>query len=715
MVIDASRVRLLIALALPVTALAATALADRGRGDIMIADLRKTPLPARWTVKGYAFGTRKPGSRRQEAARTTANQRQYQSGRLISPEFTIQRSYIVMELGGTYHPTKCCVALVVGGRDVRRVSPGESGRPWSSMDVRELAGKKARLEVRDSHFNGWVALGRILQTDTARDPAPQVAIPSWEPAVFEAGIDKPFLLLPVDAGKAPLQTVTIEIDGEEKLAADMPLSMDANDNYLPAYDLTGYQGKTLRVHYRRTAGSRTGRLIRLSEAIPKHEASQKAPAYHVHCRFGRLNDTNGLVYHDGVYHLFHQYFYGPRGKHWAHYVSTDLVHWQERPMGLYPDETGSMHSGSATVDWHNTGGFQKAGTPAIIAAFTGSRGLGGKDKIQVQGIAYSTDGGRTFTKYGGNPVIGQAHLRTLKTDHSRDPKIFWYSPTRGMDPKAADGHWVMVLFEDGAHSIFTSSNLKDWTKQGSVDGFHECPELFPLAVDGNREDIRWVMYGANGAYHIGSFDGKAFKPETKAKIRFNHGGHHYAAQTFSNTPGTPPRRIQMTWQRSQISFPVELSLRTTPLGLRLCALPVREIGKLYVRSSSFDGRELKEGHADLLAGFRSGLYDIELDARVGAAKRLELTVRGKPIQYDVATSTLRCGKHAVRLPGKSGKLTLRILVDNCSIDICAGQAGLFFMPIFFGPLESRTLRLRATGGRVVLHRLRVHELKSIWR
>ena len=705
----------LVALTVAMAALGAEAWAARGRADILMADLKKHPLPRGWTVEGYAFGTPRPGSQRQEAARTTANQRQYQSGKLISPEFVIERHYLAAELGGTYHPVKCVLALVVGGRDVRRVSPGEFRHPWSSMDVRDLAGSTARLEVRDTHFNGWVLVGKVLQTDTPRNTAPQKAIPAWEPATFEATIDKSFLLLPVGGGKAPLQTVSIEIDGIEKLSADIPLAMDASGDFLPAWDLSANQGGTLRVRYHQTAGSQTARRIRLANAIPKHEASHKAPAFHVHCRFGRLNDPNGLVYHGGVYHLFHQYFYGPRGKHWAHYVSTDLMHWQERPIGLYPDETGSMHSGSAAVDWHNSGGFQEGDTPAIIAAFTGSRGLGGRDKIQVQGIAYSTDGGRTFTKHKGNPVIGQDHVRKLKTDHSRDPKIFWYSPTRGMDPKAPDGHWVMVLFEDGAHSLFTSSDLKSWRKHGSVHGFHECPELFPLAVDGNPEHIRWVMYGADGAYHIGVFDGKAFQPQTKGKTRFNRGGRHYAAQTFSNTPGTPPRRVQMAWQRSQISLPLELSLRTTPLGVRLCALPVAEIQKLYASSRSLDALELKEGDANPLAELQGGLYDIELDARMATAKQLELGVRGKTIRYDVGTAMLRCGKHAVKMPGESRQLKLRIIVDNCSIDICAGEFGLLYMPIFFGPLPSRTLALRVAGGHATFSRLRIHELKTIWR
>lgn len=686
----------------------------RAAEDIVIVDFKNNPLPAGWQVEGYAFGSRKPGPDRQQAARTTPNQQQYQTGRLASPGFTLERDYLVLEIGGVCHPEKCCIALVVDGRDVRRVSPGEAGNaPPSGMDVRDLRGKQARLEVRDEHFNGWVTLGRLIQTDTPK-PGAQRAIPAWEPAVFEAKIDGAFLLLPLHDVAGPMQTVTVEIDGQKKLVADMPLAMHDPANYQPIYDLTGCQGKTLRVSYHRTAESETGRLIRISSEIPKHPIADSLPAFHVHCRFGKLNDPNGLVYHDGRYHLFHQYYYGLRGKHWSHYVSTDLVHWQERPVGLFPDATGSMHSGSAAVDWHNTGGFQKGDTPAVIAAFTGSRGLGGGDKFQVQGIAYSTDGARTFAKYEGNPVLGDAHLKTLKADNSRDPKIFWFSPTRGMDPKAKDGHWVMILFEDGGHSIFTSDNLKQWKKTGCIQGFHECPELFPLAVDGNPQDIRWVMYGANGEYHIGSFDGETFKPQTETKLPFYYGRPYYAAQTFSDTPGRPPRRIQVGWQSSQISFPIELSLRTTPVGLRLCSRPVNEIANLYERTQSFDGLKLGESQANPLEHFESGLYDIEIDANVKGAKQITLVVRGKTIRYDVEKSRLSCERQNVTLPPADGRLALRVIVDHCSIDIHAGEHGAYYMPMFFGPLPSKKLELRCEGGPVTLDRLRVHELKPIW-
>lgn len=682
--------------------------------DITIVDFKKTPLPADWQVEGYAFGSRSPGSEQHQAVKTTPNQRQYQMGKLTSPEFVIARGYLVVELGGTYHPEKCCIALVVDGRDVRRVSPRKPGAPsTSSMDVREFLGKKAHLEVRDDHFNGWVELGRVFQSDKPQHGA-QDKIPAWEPACFQTKIDEAFLLLPLDSDTAPVQAVTIEVDGQEKLRADMPLAMRDTVNYQPVYDLTGCQGKTLRVSYHKTDDSRTNRLIRLSSEVPKHQSNDNKPAFHVHCRFGKLNDPNGLVYHDGQYHLFHQYYYGVRAKHWAHYVSTDLVHWRERPIGLFPDETGSMHSGSAAVDWHNTGGFQKGAAATIIAAFTGSRGMGGPDKLQVQGIAHSTDGGRTFTKYTGNPVLGEEHLKTLQGDDSRDPKIFWYSPTRGMDPKAEDGHWVMILFEDGGHSVFTSANLKQWKKTGSIHGFHECPELFPLAVDDDPNNIRWVMYGGNGEYHIGSFDGKTYQPETAKKLRFNHGGRYYAAQTFSDMPGIPPRRVQVGWQADQISIPVELSLKTTPLGLRMCSLPVLEISGLYANSEAYDGRQLQESDPNPLGKFSGGLYDIDLQADVSQAKRVLFTVRGKEILYDVGTSRLSCGKWGVALP-TAGRLQLRIVVDNCSIDVHAGEAGLFYMPMHFGRLSSKKLDLRIEGGSIKFDRLHVHELKSIWK
>ena len=178
----------------------------------------------------------------------------------------------------------------------------------------------------------------------------------------------------------------------------------------------------------------------------------------------------------------------------------------------------------------------------------------------------------------------------------------------------------MVLFEQRGHNIYTSNDLKTWTKTGSIDGFHECPELFPLAVDGDPEKVKWIMYGAKGQYHIGAFDGKTFKPETKQQTPMFFGDKCYASQTFNNTekgPDGQPRRIQVTWQGGrlgQISLPNELTLHRTPLGMRVCQLPAREIENLYIRSATLDGLVLEPGAANPLEKMKGGLYDIDLEA-----------------------------------------------------------------------------------------------------
>jgi sucrose-6-phosphate hydrolase SacC (GH32 family) len=175
-----------------------------------------------------------------------------------------------------------------------------------------------------------------------------------------------------------------------------------------------------------------------------------------------------------------------------------------------------------------------------------------------------------------------------------------------------------------------------------------------------------------------------------------------------------PRRIQVGWQGNQLSVPNELTLRTTPIGLRMCVLPVKEIANLYQRSESFDARELREGDTNPLAQFKSGLYDIEFDGRVGGAKQIEFTVRGKVIRYNVSERELSCEGFKVTLPANEGRLNLRVVVDNCSIDIYAGDGGQYFMPLYFDPLKSKELELRVLGGTIKLEGLSVHELKSIW-
>ncbi len=704
----------------------------------------KTPPPKDWQVEGYAFGTHQPNPKeRQKAAVAARNQRQYQTGRMVSPEFAVAADYLTVTCSGTFHPTRMAVVLTMDGMDVRSCSPEpgygflgaqleknniQLGRPPDqaryAFDVRALRGKTARLEVRDQHGDG--CFFDVKVTASNRKPAAGTKIitnaAQWVANSFETLIDGDFLLLPVGPlVGTPLQPVAVEIDGREVLSVDLPLAFCSIEvaGYLPIYDLTSHQGKKLKVSFHSYEGkqpSRDSAAFLMQREIPGRVLSDQKPAFHINNRIGMINDPNGLIYHNGEYHVFHQFNYNISGCSWAHYASKDLVHWKERPVGLWHDGMGSMHSGSAAVDVLNTSGWQVGDTPPVIVAYTASRGMGGHDKIQMQCIAYSTDGARTFTKFEGNPVLGEAQVLARGSDSARDPKLFWFSPTKGRDSTAKDGHWVMVLFEGESLNIYTSDNLRDWEKQGGIPGFYECPELFPLAVDGDPNNVRWVMYGGSGAHHIGAFDGKTFKPETKQKVPMYHDGGCYAAQTFNNTPPGPdgqPRRIQVGWQGGrlgQLSTPTELTLRTTPLGLRVCKHPVEEIAALRTRTVTLDGTELAPGTANPLADIGGGLYDIELEADLSQADRIVLDIRGVKLAVEASAAGLKLD--SMKIPG-TRKLSLRLIVDNTSLDVYFGEYGMFYSPKMITP-TSKSIGVEAVGGPISLTTLRVHELKSIW-
>ena len=258
-----------------------------------------------------------------------------------------------------------------------------------------------------------------------------------------------------------------------------------------------------------------------------------------------LNDPNGLVYHDGEYHLFYQY--NPNGNtwgdmSWGHAVSTDLLHWNELPVALTAEKdaggklTQMFFSGSVVVDTNNTSGLGSAGKPAMVAIYTsvypqGKTLANGQVLVpntQSQSIAYSLDRGRTWTQYAANPVIAAPPAPfESEGQNFRDPKVFWYAPEQ---------KWVMVAVASEKHQalLFSSKNLRDWTYMSAfgpanaVGGIWECPDLFELPVDGDASKRKWVMNininpgslaGGSGAhYFVGKFDGTRFVADANSVI-----------------------------------------------------------------------------------------------------------------------------------------------------------------------------------------------------
>ena len=430
------------------------------------------------------------------------------------------------------------------------------------------------------------------------------------------------------------------------------------------------------------------------------------PQFHFTSRRGWNNDPNGLVFYGGVYHLFYQhnpYGWGWGNMHWGHAVSRDLVQWEEVGDVLYPDHLGTMFSGSAVVDWQNTTGFQDGDDPPLVCIYTAA------GEPYTQCLAYSTDGGETWVKYAGNPVLGHIAGR------NRDPKVIWHEPS---------AQWVMALYlVDNDYALFGSPDLKTWRKlcDVHVDGATECPDFFELPVDDDPANTRWVFWGANGTYVLGGFDGTTFTPEGEV-LHYASGGDAYAAQTWSDAPDG--RRIQIAWLRvnlpgmpfnQMMAFPCELALYTTPEGIRLYSWPVRESQSLHGWGVHWADETLGPDE-NLMDDVRvkGDRFDIYAELDPGAATALNFVLRGIPVRYDVAQQTLTCEGRTVSLPLLDGLFCLRILMDRASLEIF-GADGLVALPIGVIPSdEDRGLHFYVEGGPIGEFAVGLHELDSVW-
>ncbi len=334
------------------------------------------------------------------------------------------------------------------------------------------------------------------------------------------------------------------------------------------------------------------------------------PQYHFTPQTAWMNDPNGMVYYEGEYHLFYQHYpdstvWGPM--HWGHAVSEDLIHWEHLPVALYPDKLGYIFSGSAVVDWNNTSALGTAETPPMVAVYTyhdpeGERA--GRNDFQTQGIAYSVDKGRTWTKYANNPVLANPGIRDF-----RDPKVSW---------NEVSNQWVMTLAVKDHIEFYGSPDLKKWSKLsefgntlGAHGGVWECPDLFLLKD--TEGDSKWVLFvsinpggpqgGSATQYFIGDFDGKSFTPQDTVTRWIDYGADNYAGVTWSDIPASDGRRLFIGWMsnwqyanlvptvawRSATTLPREVVLEKKMNTWELKFKPVKELAAIQHAPASYNG------------------------------------------------------------------------------------------------------------------------------
>jgi fructan beta-fructosidase len=476
------------------------------------------------------------------------------------------------------------------------------------------------------------------------------------------------------------------------------------------------------------------------------------PQYHFSPAVNWTNDPNGLVYYDGEYHLFYQYNpFGDTWGHmsWGHAVSPDLVRWEHLPVAI-PETDGVMaFSGSAVVDWKNTTGFGRDGKPPLVALYTGYREA---DKNQSQYVAYSTDRGRTWTRYAKNPVID------IGSTEFRDPRVFWYEPQR---------KWIMVLSlaAERRMRFYGSPDLKQWTQlsefgpAGATGGVWECPDLFELPVDGDPKNTRWVLIvnlnpgaiagGSGTQYFVGRFDGTRFVADDATTRWADYGKDFYAAVSWSDVPAADGRRLWIGWMnnwlygnqiptspwRSAQSLPRALSLKKTADGIRLAQEPVAELEKLRGMPIRVEAQAIPAGTMSLASKGVSGrALEIVAEFDAGSARQFGLKVRtgrseetvvgidpgAGQVFVDRTKSGIVdfkpgfTGRHSAPITIDKGRVRLHVFVDWSSVEVFAQDGTAVITDQVFPAGESGGVELYAVGGAGRLVSLEAWPVHSIW-
>ena len=444
-----------------------------------------------------------------------------------------------------------------------------------------------------------------------------------------------YLILPVEEEKDEAQ-VLLDNGKATDTWMDVRLAQGKTDYYVPFKLNKGRTSVVKILNLKADALALKKGQMKLSNVWDVTNTDFYRPSYHHTPSYGWMNDPNGMFYKDGIYHLCYQYNpYGSKwgNMHWGHTISRDLIHWKEVEPTIARDPMGHIFSGSAVIDKDGTANY---GKDAIVALYTSASDKNG----QIQCMAYSTDGGYTFHKYSGNPVL--TPFDGLKD--FRDPKVFWYAPLK---------KWYMIVSADKEMRFYSSPDLKKWTYvsafgrgYGAQPNQFECPDFFQLPVDGNPNKKKWVMIvninpgclfgGSATEYFIGDFDGKNFVCDSKPSVAkfLDYGKDHYATVTFS---GVQDRVLGIAWMsnwqyanvtpirqyRGANTLPREFKLFTGKDGqIYMSSNVVPEVAGLRKTFKRLPDLVITQGKdSKNLSSSKENAFEIEMDVTPGEAAK----------------------------------------------------------------------------------------------
>ena len=520
--------------------------------------------------------------------------------------------------------------------------------------------------------------------------------------------DARYVLLPVQEAEDIASIAVLNDRNDMVQRINVKLAVDRVDYWVP-YELKGASLMDIEFHGDRRQKGAVGEFVcwketKFSDSFDTTNRERFRPAYHHTPLYGWMNDPNGMFYKDGVWNLYYQWNpYGSQWEnmHWGHSTSHDLIHWETQPMALEPDWLGSIFSGSCV-----TNGSE-------VVAFYTSAG-----RHQTQSMAVSKDGGVTFQKFEGNPV-----LTTSDVADFRDPRPFWNEEA---------GMWNLILAAGQEMRIYSSKDLKEWTfessfgkEYGNHGGVWECPDLFPLDADGSSNQ-KWVLLcninpggpfgGSATQYFVGQFDGHKFTCESMPKVTkwLDYGKDHYATVSFYNAPEN--RRVVMAWMsnwqyanqvptkqfRSANSIPRDLGLFRYGEETYVSAVPSKEM--LNMR-----GATLKKP---------SEACEIVIDLKDKATVTLSNSKGEKvTMNYDAAKRTFSMDRTKSGDTGFSESFPcvteaptygtikqLRLFIDRCSIEAFDSEGKMSMTNLVF-PSEPYN-NIKVSGGNATIYEIK---------
>ena len=523
-------------------------------------------------------------------------------------------------------------------------------------------------------------------------------------AMLKVNQAKKYLLIPVQETEDIAAISVLDNQNNMVQRLNVKLAIDRVDYFVP-YELKGACLLDIEFHGDRRQKGAVGEFVcwkemKLSDTFDTTNRERFRPVYHHTPLYGWMNDPNGMFYKDGVWHLYYQWNpYGSQWEnmHWGHSTSTDLIHWEHQPMALEPDWLGSIFSGSCVTKGDE------------VVAFYTSAG-----HHQTQSMAVSRDGGRTFKKFSGNPV-----LTTSDVPDFRDPRPFWNEDIHA---------WNLILAAGQEMRIYSSKNLEDWKYEssfgkeyGNHGGVWECPDLFKI-------NDKWVLLcninpggpfgGSATQYFVGQFDGHKFTCESMPKVTkwLDYGKDHYATVSFYNAPEN--RRVVLAWMsnwqyanqvptkqyRSSNSIPRDLGLFTCRDETYVSVRPSKEM--LAARGAKLK----KPTEACELVVDLKGQTEIVLSNSKG--EQVVMTYDGQKQVFTMDRSQSGDTSFSEAFPCTTVAPTygvvrqLRIFIDRCSIEVFDTDGKMAMTNLVF-PSEPYSM-LKVKGGKATIYELHVN-------